>query len=132
MSHVVTIRTQVRDPIALAAACRRLGLAAPTQRTVQLYSATADGWAVELPGWRYPLVCDTAAGEVRYDHFQGRWGEPAQLGRFLQAYAVEKARLEARRRGCSVTETAAADGAIRLTIRLAQGPAEGPAEGAGP
>ena len=29
------------------------------------------------PGWRYPLACDVASGQVRYDSFGGRWGEPA-------------------------------------------------------
>ena len=29
MSHIVTIQTKVRDPHAVAAACRRLNLAAP-------------------------------------------------------------------------------------------------------
>ena len=29
MSHVVTVITQMKDPIALAAACRRLGLNEP-------------------------------------------------------------------------------------------------------
>jgi hypothetical protein len=36
----------------------------------------------------------------------------------MQAYAVEKARLEARRRGHSVVEQALADGSISLTIRV--------------
>jgi hypothetical protein len=38
MSHIVTIKTQLRDPTALAAACRRLGQATPVQGTAQLYS----------------------------------------------------------------------------------------------
>lgn len=40
MSHVVTIQTQVRDPVAVAAACARLQWPAPTQKTVQLFSAS--------------------------------------------------------------------------------------------
>jgi hypothetical protein len=31
MSHVVTVQAKVRDPAAIAAACQRLGLAAPVQ-----------------------------------------------------------------------------------------------------
>ena len=90
MSHVVSIQTKVRDPAAVAAACRRLGLAAPVQGTARLFSGEAAGLLVQLPGWRYPAVIDTESGEVRYDTFEGRWGDPAQLHRFLQAYAVEK------------------------------------------
>jgi len=41
----------------------------------------------------------------------------------LQAYAVEKSRLEAHRRGHSVTEQPLADGSIRLTIQVSGGAA---------
>ena len=44
MSHVVTIQTKVHDPIAVAAACQRLNLAAPVQGTVHLYSGEATGF----------------------------------------------------------------------------------------
>src|SRR5688572_26046930 len=97
MSHVVHITTQVRDPLALAAACVRLGLPQPTQRTVQLFSDSATGWAVQLPGWSYPAVFDTAAGAVRFDNYGGLWGAQVELDKLLQAYAVEKTRAEARR-----------------------------------
>src|SRR5215467_16278717 len=99
MSHIVSIQTKVRDPAAVAAACQRLSLAAPVQGTARLYSGEATGLLVQLPGWQYPVVIDTATGEVRYDNFAGRWGEQAQLDRFLQMYAVELAKLEARKKG---------------------------------
>lgn len=117
MSHIVEIRTQVRDAQALALACRRLGLADPTQGVARLYSGEAAGLLVRLPGWTYPAVFDVATGQARFDHFEGRWGDPKHLDRLLQAYAVEKARVEARRQGHAVAEQALADGSIRLTIR---------------
>ena len=52
MSHIVTIKTEVRDVEALGLACRQ--------------------------------------GQVRYDNFEGRWGEPTHLNRLLQSYCVEK------------------------------------------
>jgi hypothetical protein len=116
MSHIVSIQTKVRDPAAVAAACQRLGLAAPFQGTARLYGGEATGLLVQLPGWQYPVVIDPASGEVRYDNFGGRWGEQAQLDRFLQMYAVEKAKLEARKKGYQVTEQALQDGGIRLQI----------------
>ena len=123
MSHIVQIRSQVKDALAAAAACQRLGLVAPVQETVQLFSDQATGLAVRLPGWLYPAVFDLTTGEVRYDNFGGRWGEQQQLDRFFQAYAVEKAKIEARRRGHSVTEQPLADGSIKLTIQVAGGAA---------
>jgi hypothetical protein len=121
LSHIVEITTEVRDKAAVEAACRRLGLQSPAQQTVRLFSGIATGVTVELPGWRYPLVCDTSTGTLRYDNFQGRWGHQRELDRFLQAYAVEKARIEARKRGHSVTEHLLTDGSIRLSIQVSGG-----------
>ena len=119
MSHIVSIQTQVKDPLAVTAACRRLQLFEPQTGTAKLYHAEASGLIVTLPDWLYPVVCDTATGELHYDNFQGRWGEPSHLHRFLQAYAVEKATIEARRAGHSVHESVLGDGSIRLQIGVA-------------
>jgi hypothetical protein len=116
MSHVVTIQTRVHDAVAVAAACQRLALAAPVQGTGRLFSGEAAGLIVQLPGWHYPVVIDTASGEVRYDNYGGRWGAQSQFDRFLQMYAVEKAKLEARTRGYAVSEQALHDGSIKVQI----------------
>ena len=42
-----------------------------------------------------------------------------ELDRFLQAYAVEKAKLEARKAGHSATEHLLADGSIRVCVQVA-------------
>ena len=118
MSHIVSIRTQVRDPVAIEAACRRLRLPAPTHGTAKLFTSEASGVIVQLPRWKYPVVCDTVTGDVRYDNYNGRWGDQKELARFLQSYAVEKAKIEARRKGHSVTEQPLADGSIKLTVQV--------------
>ena len=118
MSHIVQIKTEVRDAVAVGAACQRLKLEAPTQGTAQLFSSSATGLIVNLPGWRYPAVFDTQSGQARYDNYGGRWGEQVQLDRFLQGYAVEKAKLEARKKGHTVTEQSQADGSIKLTVSV--------------
>ncbi len=51
MSHIVEIKTEVRDETAISAACNRLKLEAPTQGTVKLFSSSATGVVVKLPGW---------------------------------------------------------------------------------
>jgi hypothetical protein len=43
VSHVVTITTEVRDPAAVAAACRRLGLPGPQRDTVMLFGGDVLG-----------------------------------------------------------------------------------------
>ena len=123
MSHIVQIQTQVRDATAVTAACRRLGLAPPVQRTAKLFSSTATGLTVQLPGWSYPVVLDVATGGVKFDNFNGRWGQQQELDRFLQAYACEKAKIEARKKGHTVSEQTLADGSIKLTIQVAGGAA---------
>jgi hypothetical protein len=90
--------------------------AAPVQGTAQLFSGAATGLLVQLPGWLYAVVIDTVSGDLRYDNYNGVWGEQAHLDRFLQAYAVEVVKLEARKKGYQVTEQALHDGAIRLQV----------------
>lgn len=123
MSHIVTIRTQVRDPAALAAACRRLNLAEPVPGKAKLFASEAEGLIVHLPDWRYPVVAQPHTGELKFDNYQGAWGEQRQLDQLLQAYAVEKARIEARKAGHSVLEQPLPDGSIRLQIQVEGGAA---------
>ena len=119
MSHLISIKTRVRDPIAIQSACERLKLPAPVFGTARLFTSEATGWQVNLPGWRYPVVCETDQGDVKFDNFNGRWGDKSNLDAFLQAYAVEKAKLEARKQGHSVSEEQLADGSIRVQIAVA-------------
>ena len=76
----------------------------PVHRTVKLFSDEATGYCVSLPRWRYPVVCNTNEGVVKYDNYEGHWGEQALLDRLIQSYAVEKSILEARKQGYCVTE----------------------------
>jgi Protein of unknown function (DUF1257) len=118
VSHIVQIQTEVRDPVAIQAACGRLKWPEPVFGETKLFTSSAVGWAVRLPEWRYPVVCDVITAKIAFDNFGGRWGEQRHLDRFLQGYAVEKARSEARRRGHTVTEQALTDGSIKLTIQV--------------
>ena len=118
MSHIVEIKTEIRDEAAVKAACTRLQIPTPEHKTCRLFNATATGLCVQLPGWNYPVVCNTETGQLQYDNYGGHWGEQSRLNSFLQAYAVEKAKIEARKKGHSVTETTLQDGAIKVTIRV--------------
>ena len=118
MSHIVQITTQVKDPAAVRLACKRLGLNEPVQGTFKLFSASATGLGVQLPAWRYPVVCETASGSIAYDNFEGRWGDTQHLNAFLQRYAVEKACLEARKQGYSTSEQLLPNGAIKVLVEV--------------
>ena len=86
MSHIVTIQTRLHDPVAVAAACRRLNLPAPVQGTARLYAGEATGLIVQLPDWQFPVAIDTLTGTVRHTWLRGRPididGEPR--GRLLR------------------------------------------------
>jgi len=121
VSHIVQIQTEVRDPAAVGAACSRLGLPEPARGTAKLFEGEATGLLVRLPGWLYPVVCDLATGQARFDNYNGAWGGVEELNRFMQAYSVEKATIEARKRGHSVAEQPLPDGSVRLTITVGGG-----------
>ena len=121
MSHIVSLKTEMRDVAAVKAACQRLGLPQPVQGKTRLFSGEVEGLAVQLPDWVYAVVCKTATGQVQYDNFNGRWGEQKNFDKFLQAYAAEKVKIESSRKGHVVTEQQLADGSIKLTIQVGGG-----------
>jgi hypothetical protein len=118
LSHIVEIKTEIRDEVAVKAACVRLQIPTPEHKTVRLFNATATGLCVQLPGWSYPLVANLATGQLQYDDYNGHWGEQKHLNSFLQGYAVEKAKIEAHKKGHRVSETRLQDGSIRVTVRV--------------
>ena len=118
MSHIVQIQTEVRDPIAVQSACRRLNLQNAEFGMHKVYTNRVGGWGVQLPGWIYPVVCQTNTGTVQFDNFNGAWGEQSYLDKFLQAYAVEKTKVEARRHGHNVLEQQLNDGSIKLLVQV--------------
>ena len=122
MSHIVSIETEIRDARAVRAACERLRLPPPVQGSHKLYRGIVEGLGVRLPDWKYPAVCQLETGKVEFDNFGGHWGNQQELDRFLQAYAVEKAKIEARRKGYSVTEQPLANGSIRVSIQVGGAP----------
>jgi hypothetical protein len=119
VSHIVSIRTEVRDRQAVERACRRLQLAEPVDGDAKLFTSVKTGLLVRLKDWEFPIVCDLPSGQVEYDNFEGNWGDRKRLDEFIQAYAVEKSTLEARKRGQSVVEQPLADGSIKLLIGVA-------------
>ena len=118
MSHVVEIKTEVRDEAAILSACSRLHLPRAARGTFELYSSTETGLGIELPHWKYPVVANTETGQLRYDNYNGRWGSQEFLDQLLQMYAVEKAKIEARKKGHSVVEQRLDNGSIKLTVQV--------------
>ena len=67
------------------------------------------------------MFTDVATGSVDFDNYGGRWGQQKELDRFVQGYAVEKAKIEARKKGHSVTEQQLEDGSIKVVVQVGGG-----------
>ena len=121
ISHIVKIETEVRCEAAVQAACKRLHLPKPTRGTFELYSSTQSGLGIELPHWKYPVVANTETGQLSYDSYEGRWGSQEFLDQFLQAYAAERVKIVARKKGHCVVEQKLNNGSIKLTVNAGGG-----------
>ena len=118
LSHIVQITTEVKSEAAVQAACRRLNMPPAKHGTHELYNSTETGLGIHLPRWRYPVVADLQTGSLKYDNYEGRWGEESLLDEFHQRYTVEAATIAARKEGHSVIEQSLEDGSIKLTVTV--------------
>jgi hypothetical protein len=123
MSHISRIELQVNDLSILATACVRLGMElvrskksfkwygkdAPCDHVIVLPQAAYEIGVIDRGG-NYELNCDFF--DASLEQVIGKNG-----GRLKQAYAVEKTRTEARRKGYSVMEKQTETG-IRLHVRI--------------
>lgn len=103
MSETMNIKTEIHDMAALAVVCERLGLQMQAGEH-KLYQTKETGMGVFLPGWKFPLVIKDG-GQVAYDVYGGVWGDEKKLNELTAYYGLEKAKLEARKKGYSVYES---------------------------
>jgi hypothetical protein len=123
MSHISKIELVVNDIRSLKAACIRLGLSFAKNQTSFKWWGRKNGicnHAIKIPGTAYEIGVHKQAD--RYDLLVDYY-DPAveaaigsNAGKLKQAYAIERTRTEARRKGYTVVEKQTEDG-IRLSIR---------------
>ena len=125
MSHISKIELEVNDLTVLRRACERLGLTfVENQRSFKWFGSEAGvcDHAVRIPEADYEIGVIHRNGryELECDFFDSRVGEAVGKdgGLLKQAYAVEKVKLEARRKGYRVMEQKQ-DNAIRITVKAA-------------
>jgi len=101
----MNIEIEMHEKAALQAACRRLRLELKENQKVRFYDGTqAEGIAIKLPGWKYPIVVKND-GTVAYDNYNGRWGDISELNKLKAYYGIEKAKIEARKKGYDFIES---------------------------
>jgi hypothetical protein len=122
MSHFTTIKTQIKDIVALRSACLEMGLSLLQNAEARGYyeNKTKGDYVVRLqgpydialneqPDGSFGLTADLWNGHVEQEVGPG-------YGKLLQLYGVHKAIREARKKGHLVSRTAHQNGAIKLTI----------------
>jgi len=124
MSHVSQIELKIKSLEALKAACARLRCKfMEGQKTFRAYyGENKCSHAISIPGAKFEVGLTESEGEfsLEWDSWSSG-GLVAKLGQnaglLKQAYAVEQAKIQARRKGFSVYEKVTEDGCtIQLTM----------------
>ena len=122
MSHISKIELEVKDLAVLNRACSRLGLEfVKGQKSFKWFGKEAScDHAVKIPGASYEVGVVKTGGsyELRCDYYDARIEEKIgrRGGALKQAYAVEKVKVEARRKGYFVVEKKTQSG-VRLYLQ---------------
>ncbi|MEQ2010125.1 MAG: DUF1257 domain-containing protein [Limisphaerales bacterium] len=122
MSHFTTIKTQIKDITALRAAVSELGLQllANTEARGYISNKTKGDFVLRLkgpydvalnqqPDGTFGLTTDWWDGHVEREVGQN-------FGRLLQLYGVQKATLEAKKKGMTVLRRSQPNGSIKLVL----------------
>ena len=115
MSQLVTLDIKLSNINTIILVCKRLKWNYTEDASQQFYDKSiAHGLKVEIPGWKYPIIIENS-GTVRFDNYNGSWGEDSHLGLLKQAYALEGSRALLASQGMSLYETVNDDNSITLT-----------------
>ena len=118
MSHIAKVEVKIKDIDAVRAACQELGLHLEEgQISKKVYGGTIKGnLAIQLPGWRYPMVIDTEKGEAAFDNYGGHWGDMAEFEKFQQQYSRQVTLNEFEGGDYTINEETLEDGTIEITM----------------
>jgi hypothetical protein len=90
--------TNIHDPNALDATCRRFGLPPPRYATSDHEHQRPAGWLVHVPGTLSPIVCNTLTGFVAYHIEDNVFSRYARIMRFIHLYYAVRHQRRNRRR----------------------------------
>jgi hypothetical protein len=113
MSHISKIEVDIKDLATLSRACQALGLTLTEENQFRYYNGYAPcDHVIRIPDARYEVgvVRKETGYTLQWDDWHSGGLTQAlgpEAGRLKQAYAVERVRTEARRRGMRVQQKAA-------------------------
>ena len=117
MSHTTKMKVEHKFNKAMESviksACRKMNLEFQGWGRHRLYSSTEEGYAVSLPGWRYPVILNSEG--IAKDDYNGSWGDSKELEKFLRRINAEKVYEEAEIMGYNIEEELTQD-EIVLTL----------------
>ncbi|MBI4474387.1 MAG: DUF2997 domain-containing protein [Acidobacteria bacterium] len=87
MSHTAQTKVEYRDKGALGKAILGMGGKVLGEGQYRLFGGPETGFGFTLSGWRYPLVL-TSDGTLKFDDYEGEWGNRADLDRLKIEYAA--------------------------------------------
>lgn len=128
MSHMSVVGIVIHDISSLERACRVLGLTLRRDRKEATYynhKKKRCFAVVEVPGTAFEVaVQKNPDGTYSLEaDFYGQEGKILEkicgknLGKILQIYAIERAKVRARQQGYSYHETKMADGSVKLVLK---------------
>jgi len=94
MSHTVKMETQIKDKEALKEAVEKLGYKILKEGNVEIaffdgkLHKTRNGVLIKIPNWKYPVFIDLDTGEVKFDNYNGEWGDIRDLNKLKAEYAI--------------------------------------------
>jgi hypothetical protein len=130
MSHITSVKTEIKSLPILAAACAKLGLELKQdQKSFKWYSRPGQcDHAIVVPGnsraYEVGVVRNENTGEfsLKFDEYAGGYGLIEKIGTgaklLKQEYGAEVARQWARRRGYRTVENRGADGKLRIVAQI--------------
>ena len=126
MSHEQVLEFAGKCPIAMEAACKKLGFAWKGYDTAhEQYVRKYEGYAIRPPGFYYDVVVDMD-GKIRADEDDTKHDvkKQQQIKDFRIAYYEAVAEAKAEAEGGTITRTVLENGAIEIDIEIGGGTTE--------
>lgn len=103
MSHTVSIEATLTDHGCVQSAAKALNWQVLETKEHALFSSKETGLGIQIPNWKYPVVVKQD-GSLKFDDYNGRWGNLADINKLKQGYTVALLTKTAQRQGHRVTQ----------------------------